>query len=206
MFLTWAVSLLTSHRPILKPATPRTCTPPPARLPFVLVTGQDIEVLRDVGAGLQEGGAENTLMLIEFLYANDMQIQLIFLSSAPLEPRNDLSMCSGPKRGPERELERGKGKKESLRALADTPPPDSTDPWAKDSRQGSPGRLEGAADSGHRARAGMGRGGGSVRCVLSFRDRCCVPSPGLCEDCGSPPPSTCAEPVPLRAIISYNCS
>lgn len=59
-----------------------------------------------------------------------------------------MSMCSGPKRGPERELERGKGKKERPRALADSPPPDSADPRAKDSRLGSTGRLEAAADSG----------------------------------------------------------
>lgn len=52
----------------------------------------------------------------------------------PLEPRNDLSMCSGPKRGPERELKRRNGKKERPvpRALPDTLP-DSTDHWAKDS-------------------------------------------------------------------------
>lgn len=51
-------------------------------------------------------------MQIELLYANDMQIQLVFFPWS-LEPSNDLSMCSGPKRGPERELERRKGKKEA---------------------------------------------------------------------------------------------
>ena len=138
----------------------------------------------------------------------------------PLEPRNDLSMCSGPKRGTERELESRKLRKSGLRTLADTPlthpithppththththisyppPPtslpslDSSEPWAKDADK--------AAQASRRKQSAQMAGVGEHHLGSELPGQV-LPLPPHGE-CLSPPPSTCGESLLLSPTFA----